>query len=108
MDASFGDRGSLVSRFDADGESTGLSLRRLCDGRILVFGLHYPDDRRTLPAVARFFADGRPDRRFGSRGVQLLRLPGDLSEGPVTAGCRRDWRASRAASVPCSRTAGSC
>ncbi|SDT03292.1 delta-60 repeat domain-containing protein [Pseudomonas asplenii] len=82
MDASFGQGGSLVGRFDAEGGSTAISLRRLCDGRILVFGLHYPDDRRTVPAVARFFADGRLDPCFGEQGIQLLRLPGRLSEGP--------------------------
>ncbi|WP_416769684.1 hypothetical protein ACMGT0_21215 [Pseudomonas sp. RHF3.3-3] len=81
-DTSFGQGGSLVGRFQAAGESTGISLRRLHDGRILVFGLHYPDDRRTLPVVARFLADGRADPLFADQGVHLLRLPGDLSEGP--------------------------
>ncbi|MGY2285001.1 hypothetical protein [Pseudomonas gingeri] len=82
MDGAFGEDGSLVGRFEAVGESAGISLRRLHDGRILVFGLHYLDAHRTLPAVARFLADGRLDPQFGDQGIQVLRLSGNLSEGP--------------------------
>ncbi|AMB86500.1 hypothetical protein AWM79_14785 [Pseudomonas agarici] len=82
MDTSFGESGSLAGGFETEGESTGISLCPLPDGRILLFGLHYLDERRTLPAVARFFADGRLDPQFGNQGIQVLRLPGNLSEGP--------------------------
>ncbi|WP_191488185.1 hypothetical protein [Pseudomonas sp. FEN] len=81
-DVSFGDGGFVSGRFEAAAEAMASSVRVLDDGRILLFGLHYLDDEHTLPAVARFDADGHLDPSFGDQGVKVLRLPGGLAEGP--------------------------
>ncbi|WP_426234141.1 hypothetical protein [Pseudomonas sp. TWP3-2] len=80
-DLSFGVHGSVIDQFAPGFEATGGKVQVLPDGRILLVGLHYQNDRRTLPALAMFDACGRPDTSFGDNGVQIVRLPGDLSMG---------------------------
>lgn len=80
-DLHFGHQGSVIGQFAHGFEATGGKVQVLADGRILLAGLHYENDRRTLPALAMFDACGRPDTRFGDNGLQIVRLPGDLSTG---------------------------
>lgn len=80
-DLGFGHQGSVIGQFAPGFEATGGKVQILSDGRILLAGLHYENDRRTLPALAMFDACGRPDTHFGDNGVQVVRLPGDLSTG---------------------------
>ncbi|WP_347905936.1 hypothetical protein [Pseudomonas purpurea] len=85
-DVTFGHQGSVVGQFETDCEATGGTVHLLSDGRILLAGLHYESAHRTLPALALFDKNGQPDLRFGTQGVQVVRLPGDLSVGR-----RDDW-----------------
>ncbi|WP_339488688.1 delta-60 repeat domain-containing protein [Pseudomonas sp. RL_5y_Pfl2_70] len=80
-DLGFGTQGSVIDRFAAGFEATGSKVQVLPDGRILLAGLHYESEHRTLPALALFDAQGRPDPGFGDNGRQIVRLPGDLSMG---------------------------
>ena len=80
-DLGFGTQGSLVGQFAPGLESTGGKVLALADGRILLSGLVYENPCRTLPALALFDPQGRPDFSFGERGVQVVRLPGNLSQG---------------------------
>lgn len=80
-DLTFGTHGSLVGQFAPGLESTGGKVHALADGRILLSGLVYESPHRTLPALALFDQQGRPDLAFGERGVQVVRLPGNLSQG---------------------------
>lgn len=80
-DLGFGFQGSVIGRFAAGFEATGSKVQVLPDGRILLAGLHYESEHRTLPALALFDAQGRPDPDFGDNGRQIVRLPGDLSTG---------------------------
>lgn len=80
-DLGFGTQGSVIDRFAAGFEATGSKVQVLPDGRILLAGLHYESEHRTLPALALFDAQGRPDPSFGDNGRQIVRLPGDLSMG---------------------------
>ncbi|MFP0197639.1 hypothetical protein ACKJSM_20990 [Pseudomonas sp. PHC1] len=80
-DLRFGTQGSVIDRFAAGFEATGSKVQVLPDGRILLAGLHYESEHRTLPALALFDAQGRPDPGFGDNGRQIVRLPGDLSMG---------------------------
>ncbi|WP_192564905.1 hypothetical protein [Pseudomonas gozinkensis] len=80
-DLGFGAQGSVIGQFAAGFEATGSKVQVLPDGRILLAGLHYESDHRTLPALALFDAQGRPDPDFGDNGRQIVRLPGDLSMG---------------------------
>ncbi|MFJ4193259.1 hypothetical protein [Pseudomonas sp. NPDC089534] len=80
-DLGFGRQGSVIGTY-ADGfEATAGKVKVLPDGRILLAGLHYENSHRTLPALALFDSEGRPDRSFGDDGRQVVRLPGDLSMG---------------------------
>ncbi|MNF47555.1 hypothetical protein D3C84_287600 [compost metagenome] len=85
-DLGFGTQGSLTGQFEGGFEATGSKVQELPDGRILLSGLQYESPHRTLPALARFDQDGRPDPTFGNQGVQVVRLPGNLSRG-----LRDDW-----------------
>lgn len=85
-DRSFGTDGSITGQFESGFEATGGKVKELSDGRILLSGLHYENPHRTLPALAMFDSDGRPVLQFGNQGVQIVRLPGDLSRG-----LRDDW-----------------
>ncbi|AWA39589.1 hypothetical protein DBV33_13690 [Pseudomonas fluorescens] len=80
-DLGFGFQGSVIGRFAAGFEATGGKVQVLPDGRILLAGLHYESEHRTLPALAMFDAQGRPAPDFGDNGRQIVRLPGDLSMG---------------------------
>ncbi|UFP97342.1 NHL repeat-containing protein [Pseudomonas fitomaticsae] len=80
-DLGFGFQGSVIGRFAAGFEATGSKVQVLPDGRVLLAGLHYESEHRTLPALALFDAQGRPDPDFGDNGRQIVRLPGDLSTG---------------------------
>ncbi|MBV4475993.1 hypothetical protein N8H74_26970 [Pseudomonas sp. B2M1-30] len=80
-DLSFGYQGSVVGQFAAGFEATAGKVQVLPDGRILLAGLHYENAHRTLPALALFDAQGRPDPSFGDNGRQVVRLPADLSMG---------------------------
>lgn len=80
-DLSFGDQGSVIDSFAPGFEAMAGKVLALPDGRILLAGLHYENSRRTLPALALFNAQGRPDQSFGDKGYQVVRLPGDLSMG---------------------------
>lgn len=80
-DLSFGAHGSVIDTFVHGFEATGGKVRMLPDGRILLAGLHYENAHRTLPALALFDADGKPDLSFGDNGRQVVRLPGNLSVG---------------------------
>ncbi|APC14320.1 hypothetical protein BLL42_00650 [Pseudomonas frederiksbergensis] len=85
-DLSFGYQGSIIGQFESGFEASGGKVQELPDGRILLSGLHYESPHRTLPALAMFDAHGHPVLPFGNRGVQIVRLPGDLSRG-----LRDDW-----------------
>jgi uncharacterized delta-60 repeat protein len=80
-DLSFGVQGSVINTFALGFEATAGKVRILPDGRILLAGLHYENAHRTLPALALFDAQGKPDPSFGDNGRQVVRLPGDLSMG---------------------------
>ncbi|WNZ81740.1 hypothetical protein [Pseudomonas sp. P108] len=80
-DLAFGDKGSVIDTFAPGFEATAGKVQALPDGRILLAGLHYENAHRTLPALALFDAQGKPDLRFGDNGRQVVRLPGDLSMG---------------------------
>ncbi|OOH79933.1 hypothetical protein BOW65_13230 [Pseudomonas koreensis] len=80
-DLSFGVQGSVINTFALGFEATAGKVRILPDGRILLAGLHYENAHRTLPALALFDAQGKPDLSFGDNGRQVVRLPGDLSMG---------------------------
>lgn len=80
-DLSFGIQGSVIGSFVEGFEAKAGKVQVLADGKILLAGLHYEDTHRTLPALALFDADGRPDRTFGDDGFQIVRLPGELSLG---------------------------
>ncbi|VVQ34927.1 hypothetical protein [Pseudomonas fluorescens] len=80
-DLAFGDKGSVIDTFAPGFEATAGKVQALPDGRILLAGLHYENAHRTLPALALFDAEGKPDLRFGDNGRQVVRLPGDLSMG---------------------------
>lgn len=80
-DLSFGDRGSVIDTFAPGFEAMAGKVQALADGRILLAGLHYENSQRTVPALALFDAQGRPDQCFGDNGRQVVRLPGDLSMG---------------------------
>jgi len=85
-DLSFGVQGSIIGQFKSGFEATGGKVQELPDGKILLCGLHYQDPQRTFPALALFNQHGQPDLNFGNQGVQVVRLPGDLSRG-----LRDDW-----------------
>ena len=53
-DLGFGFQGSVIGRFAAGFEATGSKVQVLHDGRILLAGLHYESEHRTLPALALF------------------------------------------------------
>ncbi|TKJ87298.1 hypothetical protein PkoCFBP13504_03415 [Pseudomonas koreensis] len=80
-DLSFGVQGSVINTFALGFEATAGKVRTLPDGRILLAGLHYENAHRTLPALALFDAQGKPDPSFGDNGRQVVGLPGDLSMG---------------------------
>lgn len=80
-DLSFGDQGSVIDTFAPGFEAMAGKVQALPDGRILLAGLHYENTHRTLPALALFDAQGKPDQTFGENGRQVVRLPGDLSMG---------------------------
>ncbi|WP_085745784.1 hypothetical protein [Pseudomonas sp. R45(2017)] len=80
-DLEFGFQGSVIGRFAAGFEATGSKVQVLPDGRILLAGLHYESEHRSLPALALFDAQGRPAPDFGDNGRKIVRLPGDLSMG---------------------------
>jgi uncharacterized delta-60 repeat protein len=80
-DLAFGEQGSVIDTFAPGFEATAGKVQALPDGRILLAGLHYENAHRTLPALALFDAQGKPDLSFGDNGRQVVRLPGDLSMG---------------------------
>lgn len=80
-DLGFGVQGSVIGRFASGFEATGSKVQVLRDGRILLAGLHYESEHCTLPALAMFDAQGRPDPDFGDNGRKIVHLPGDLSMG---------------------------
>lgn len=80
-DLSFGIDGHRVGQFETGRESTAGKIQLLPDGRILLCGLMYEDPQHTLPALALFDQHGRLDPAFGEGGVQVIRLPGNLSQG---------------------------
>ena len=80
-DLSFGEQGSVIDTFAPGFEAMAGKVQALPDGRILLAGLHYENTHRTLPALALFDAQGKPDQTFGENGRQVVRLPGDLSMG---------------------------
>lgn len=80
-DLSFGSQGSVIGSFIEGFEARAGKVQVLPDGRILLAGLHYENNHRTLPALALFHANGQPDRSFGDDGFQVVRLPGELSMG---------------------------
>ncbi|QXI18192.1 NHL repeat-containing protein [Pseudomonas hamedanensis] len=80
-DLSFGVQGSVIGTFAAGFEAMAGKVQALPDGRILLAGLHYENSHRTLPGLALFDAQGRPDPAFADNGFQVVRLPGDLSMG---------------------------
>lgn len=85
-DLSFGNQGSLIGQFAPGFEAMASKVHLLPCGSILLAGLHYENAHRTLPALALFDSQGRPDPRFGDNGKLIVRLPGDLSQG-----LRDDW-----------------
>lgn len=85
-DLSFGNQGSLIGQFAPGFEAMASKVHVLPCGDILLAGLHYESAHRTLPALALFDAHGQPVRSFGDNGRQVVRLPGDLSQG-----LRDDW-----------------
>ncbi|MDD0972050.1 MULTISPECIES: hypothetical protein [Pseudomonas] len=80
-DLGFGFQGSVIGRFAAGFEATGSKVQVLPDGRILLAGLHYESEHRSLPALALFDTQGRADPDFGDNGYKIVHLPGDLSMG---------------------------
>ncbi len=85
-DLSFGHMGSVIGKFSSGFGSMAGKVRVLPDGRILLAGLHYETDHCTLPGLALFDEQGRPDPEFGDNGHLVVRLPGDLSMGTLD-----DW-----------------
>ncbi|MGE8145278.1 hypothetical protein ACQKP7_08760 [Pseudomonas frederiksbergensis] len=85
-DLSFGNQGSLIGQFALGFEAMASKVHVLPCGAILLAGLHYENAHRTLPALALFDPHGQPVRSFGDNGRQVVRLPGDLSQG-----LRDDW-----------------
>lgn len=80
-DLAFGKRGSISGQFAHGFEAMAGKVRVLTNGHILVAGLHYENDQRTLPALAMFDQQGCPVQSFGDNGSCVVRLPGGLSRG---------------------------
>ncbi|MNO59599.1 hypothetical protein D3C76_501890 [compost metagenome] len=80
-DLAFGKQGSVIGQFEQGFEAMGGKVRVLADGNILIAGLQYESEHRTLPALALFDPQGQPVQRFGDNGRCVVRLPGNLSRG---------------------------
>lgn len=84
LDRSFGIDGATVTRFGPIAESGGsaTSARDLVvleDGGLLVAGTAPDADGRRAFALARYRANGRPDRSFGDRGIVVRQLGSESS-----------------------------
>jgi uncharacterized delta-60 repeat protein len=80
-DLAFGNQGSVIGQFEPGFEAMAGKVKVLPDGHILIAGLHYESEYRTLPALALFDHNGQPVQRFGNNGLCVVRLPGHLSRG---------------------------
>jgi uncharacterized delta-60 repeat protein len=84
LDTSFGDRGgTLIAQFDGHASDVGLAV--LPDGRFVVAAtLHNTgtDGRGARLILARFHADGSPDRTFGPAGNGVVTI--DPQNGSTT------------------------
>lgn len=80
-DLAFGQQGSVISQYGPGFEAMAGKVLLLADGHILLAGLHYENEYRTLPALALFDQRGKPVRSFGDNGRCVVRLPGNLSQG---------------------------
>jgi uncharacterized delta-60 repeat protein len=80
-DLAFGRQGSVIGQFEPGFEAMAGKVQVLPDGNILIAGLQYESEHRTLPALALFDPQGQPLRRFGDNGRCVVRLPGHLSRG---------------------------
>lgn len=82
LDTRFGDGGKLRLTL-GESQDRPSALAVYPDGRFLVTGSTRLDNRRTYPVLARFNADGSPDRSFGqdgkvigAGGSEIFMLPG--------------------------------
>jgi uncharacterized delta-60 repeat protein len=80
-DLAFGRQGSVIGQFEPGFEAMAGKVQVLPDGNILIAGLQYESEHRTLPALALFDPQGQPVQRFGDNGRCVVRLPGHLSRG---------------------------
>lgn len=80
-DLTFGNQGSVIGQFEPGFEAMAGKVKVLADGHLLIAGLHYESEHRTLPALALFDQQGQPVQRFGDNGRCVVRLPGNLSRG---------------------------
>ena len=80
-DLAFGKQGSVIGQFEPGFEAMAGKVKALPNGHILIVGLQYESEHRTLPALALFDSLGQPVRRFGDNGRCVVRLPGNFSQG---------------------------
>ena len=80
-DLAFGKQGSVIGQFEPGFEAMAGKVQVLPDGNILIAGLQYESEHRTLPALALFDQQGQLVQRFGDNGRCVVRLPGHLSRG---------------------------
>ncbi|MGH8334967.1 MAG: hypothetical protein ACRES0_31720, partial [Pseudomonas sp.] len=75
LDEGFGSGGYLTGRFLPDKPSQGRQIRVYEQGEILLSGLVEQKPGSYDHVIARFLADGKPDRDFGDQGVVVVRQP---------------------------------
>lgn len=80
-DLAFGKQGSVIGQFEPGFEAMAGKVQVLSDGNILIAGVQYESEHRTLPALALFDQQGQPVQGFGDNGRCVVRLPGHLSRG---------------------------
>jgi uncharacterized delta-60 repeat protein len=80
-DLAFGKQGSVIGQFEPGFEAMAGKVQVLPDGNILIAGLQYESEHRTLPALALYDPQGQPVQCFGDNGRCVVRLPGNLSQG---------------------------
>lgn len=77
LDTSFGDGGSAVPEFEHETRLSTSRVRDVAlqdDGKVVAVGSVRHDDHGSVFGVARFHADGQPDRGFGDGGTVTTHL----------------------------------
>ncbi|MHA6193285.1 hypothetical protein ACX3YG_02720 [Pseudomonas wadenswilerensis] len=75
LDTSWAFEGRYSGQFKPGDRAEGRGLLPLADGKLLMFSLHTEqtgNQRKKVPALVRFGANGLPDNTFGDRGHKIL------------------------------------